>query len=46
MHPGSPQTELDGAVRVHRLRGTLQRLLGLHTDSERRPSPIPNWYWR
>ncbi|TIU02624.1 MAG: glycosyltransferase family 4 protein, partial [Mesorhizobium sp.] len=31
MHPGSPETELDGAVRVHRLRGTLQRLLGLHT---------------
>lgn len=39
MHPGSPDTELDGAVRVHRLRGTLQRLSGLHTDSERRHAP-------
>jgi len=39
MHPGSPQTELDGAVRVHRLRGTLHRLSGLHTDSERRHAP-------
>ncbi|MER8771829.1 glycosyltransferase family 4 protein [Mesorhizobium sp. M0815] len=39
MHPGSPDTELDGAVRVHRLRGALQRLSGLHTDSERRHAP-------
>jgi glycosyltransferase involved in cell wall biosynthesis len=39
MHPGSPETELDGAVRVHRLRGSLQRLSGLHTDSERRHAP-------
>jgi glycosyltransferase involved in cell wall biosynthesis len=39
MHPASPDTELDGAVRVHRLRGTLQRLAGLHTDSERRHAP-------
>jgi glycosyltransferase involved in cell wall biosynthesis len=39
MHPGSPEIELDGAVRVHRLRGTLQRLSGLHTDSERRHAP-------
>ncbi|RXT54047.1 glycosyltransferase family 4 protein [Bradyrhizobium betae] len=39
MHPGSPDTELDGAVRVHRLRGTLQRLSNLHTDSERRHAP-------
>lgn len=39
MHPGSPETELDGAVRVHRLRGTLQRLSGLHTDPERRHAP-------
>jgi glycosyltransferase involved in cell wall biosynthesis len=36
MHPGSPETEPDGAVRVHRLRGTLQGLSGLHTDPERR----------
>ena len=39
MHPGSPETELDGAVRVHRLRGTLQRLSGLHTDPARRHAP-------
>jgi glycosyltransferase involved in cell wall biosynthesis len=39
MHPGSPETELDGAVRVHRLRGTLQRLSGLYSDSERRHAP-------
>ncbi|MER8459709.1 glycosyltransferase family 4 protein [Mesorhizobium sp. M0923] len=38
-HPGSPETEQDGAVRVHRLRGTLQRLSGLHTDPERRHAP-------
>ncbi|AZO34679.1 glycosyltransferase [Mesorhizobium sp. M2A.F.Ca.ET.037.01.1.1] len=38
-HPGSPETELDGAVRVHRLRGTLQRLSGLHADPERRHAP-------
>jgi glycosyltransferase involved in cell wall biosynthesis len=39
MHSGSPETELDGAVRVHRLHGTLRRLSGLHTDSERRHAP-------
>ncbi|MDH2379908.1 glycosyltransferase family 4 protein [Bradyrhizobium sp. CER78] len=39
MRPGSPETELDGAVRVHRLRGTLQRLTGLHADPERRHAP-------
>jgi glycosyltransferase involved in cell wall biosynthesis len=39
MHPGSPETEMDGKVRVHRLRGTLLRLSGLHTDSERRHAP-------
>jgi glycosyltransferase involved in cell wall biosynthesis len=38
-HPGAPETEMDGAVRVHRLRGTLQRLSGLHADSERRHAP-------
>jgi len=36
---GSPDTELDGAVRVHRLRGTLQRWSGLYRDSERRHAP-------
>ncbi len=39
LHPGSPETDLDGVVRVHRLRSTLQRLSGLHTDSERRHAP-------
>jgi glycosyltransferase involved in cell wall biosynthesis len=37
--PGSPDLEMDGAVRVHRLGGTLQRLSGLHVDSERRHAP-------
>ena len=37
--PGSPDIELDGAVRVHRLHGALHRLSGLHTDSERRHAP-------
>ena len=37
--PGSPDVEMDGAVRVHRLSGTLQRLSGLHVDSERRHAP-------
>ncbi|WP_256806137.1 glycosyltransferase family 4 protein [Bradyrhizobium sp. Bra64] len=39
MHPGSPETEFDGAVRVRRLRGTVQRLSNLHADSERRHAP-------
>ncbi|MER8581205.1 glycosyltransferase family 4 protein [Mesorhizobium sp. M1423] len=39
IHPGSPETELDGAVRVHRLHGKLQRLSGLHTDPQRRHAP-------
>ena len=34
-HPGSPDFETDGRVRVHRLPGTLQRLTGLHADAER-----------
>lgn len=38
-HPGSPETEMDGHVRVHRLRGTLQRLGGLHADAERPHAP-------
>lgn len=39
MHPDSPDTELDGAICVHRLRGTLARLSGLHADSGRRHAP-------
>ena len=38
-HPGSPDFETDGKVRVHRLRGTLQRLSGLHADAERPHAP-------
>lgn len=37
--PGSPNREMDGAVRVHRLSGTLQRLSGIHADLERRHAP-------
>ena len=36
---GSPDFEMDGAVRLYRLPGTLQRLSGLHVDSERRHAP-------
>ncbi|WP_082884801.1 glycosyltransferase family 4 protein [Bradyrhizobium stylosanthis] len=39
MRAGSPGSELDGTVRVHRLRGTIQRLSALHADSERRHAP-------
>ena len=38
-HPGSPELEWDGSVRVHRLPGTLQRLAALHADSERPHAP-------
>ncbi len=37
--PGTPDIELDGAVRVHRLCSTLQRLTALHADSERPHAP-------
>lgn len=39
MHPGSPDTEMDGDVRVHRLRGTLQRFAGLHAYADRPHAP-------
>lgn len=39
MRQGSPETELDGAVRVNRLRGTLQRPSKLHADPERQHAP-------
>jgi glycosyltransferase involved in cell wall biosynthesis len=39
IHSGSPEIEMDGAVRIYRLRGTLQRLSGLHADAERRHAP-------
>ncbi len=37
--PGAKASELDGEVRVHRIRGTLQRLSGLFAESERRHAP-------
>src|SRR6202035_331617 len=40
--PAAPQhvgTEMDGEVRVHRLRGTLQRVGALFTDPERPFAP-------
>lgn len=37
--PGSPDEEMDGAVHVRRLPGTVQRLSGLHADAERRHAP-------
>ncbi|MEH6719129.1 MAG: glycosyltransferase family 4 protein [Aurantimonas endophytica] len=38
-HPGSPEVEWDGSVRVHRLPGTLQRLAAIHADPERPHAP-------
>jgi glycosyltransferase involved in cell wall biosynthesis len=38
-HPGSPDDEMDGAVRVRRLPGTLHRLSALHADHERPHAP-------
>src|ERR1700744_4285872 len=36
---GSPDEEMDGAVRVRRLPGTLHRLSRLHVDQERPHAP-------
>lgn len=38
-YPGAVEDERDGAVRVLRLRGTLQRAGGLFSESERRHAP-------
>jgi glycosyltransferase involved in cell wall biosynthesis len=38
-HPGSPELETDGSIRIHRLPGTMQRLAGLHADAERPHAP-------
>ncbi len=38
-YPGASAHELDGEVRVHRIRGTLQRLSSLFAESERRHAP-------
>ena len=38
-YPGAKSFELDGEVRVYRVRGTLQRLSGLFAESERRHAP-------
>jgi glycosyltransferase involved in cell wall biosynthesis len=37
--PETSAEEIDGEVRVHRLRGTLQRLPGLFAENERRHAP-------
>jgi glycosyltransferase involved in cell wall biosynthesis len=37
--PGADAYALDGEIRVHRIRGTLQRLPGLFAESERRHAP-------
>ncbi|HEX5452578.1 MAG TPA: glycosyltransferase family 4 protein [Stellaceae bacterium] len=37
--PGADAEEMDGEVRVHRIRGTLQRLPGLFVENERRHAP-------
>jgi glycosyltransferase involved in cell wall biosynthesis len=38
-YPGAKSSELDGDVRVYRIRGTLQRLSGLFAEGERRHAP-------
>jgi glycosyltransferase involved in cell wall biosynthesis len=37
--PGAEAEEMDGEVRVHRIRGTLQRVSGLFAENERRHAP-------
>jgi glycosyltransferase involved in cell wall biosynthesis len=38
-YPGACQSERDGDVQVHRIRGTLQRAAALFSESERRHAP-------
>jgi len=38
-HPGASEREADGDVRVHRLRGTIQRASALFTEPQRRHAP-------
>jgi glycosyltransferase involved in cell wall biosynthesis len=37
--PGASEFETDGSVRIHRIRGTLQRIPGLFTENQRRFAP-------
>lgn len=37
--PGASEYETDGSVRIHRIRGTLQRIPGLFTENQRRFAP-------
>lgn len=41
-HKGQPMFEMDGAVRVYRLRGTMQRLTGLFTADRQHSPPFPD----
>lgn len=47
--PGTAEEELDGAVRVHRLRGVAQRISRLYQRTDRRhvpPMPDPGLAWQ
>jgi glycosyltransferase involved in cell wall biosynthesis len=41
-HQGLPEFEMDGAVRVHRIRGSLQRLTSLFTVDRQHAPPFPD----
>ncbi|MBI3738440.1 MAG: glycosyltransferase family 4 protein, partial [Chloroflexi bacterium] len=41
-HKGLAEFEMDGAVRVHRIRGTMQRLTGLFTVDRQHSPPFPD----
>lgn len=42
-HPGLPEFALDGTVRVHRIRGSIQRLKVLFSSQQRlHPAPLPD----
>lgn len=41
-HRGQPQVEMDGAVRVYRVRGTAQRLGALFTSDRQHSPPLPD----
>lgn len=41
-HPGLPAFEMDGAVRVHRMRASMQRLPGLFTTGRFHAPPFPD----
>lgn len=41
-HKGQPEFEMDGPVRVHRIRGTMQRLTKLFTVDRQHSPPFPD----